>query len=72
MDQNVIGTGKSAAHPGIGTHTDKDEIVFHSYYQWVPFVLFLQAILFYLPHYFWKSVEGKYKINNNKRKNSRK
>lgn len=30
----------------------------HAYYQWVPFVLFLQAISFYLPHLFWRSWEG--------------
>ena len=24
------------------------------YYQWVPFVLILQGLMFYLPHYFWR------------------
>ena len=32
-------------------------IVRHAYYQWVPFVLFLQGVMFYLPHYFWKMYE---------------
>ena len=29
-----------------------------AYYQWVPFVLFLQAGLFYAPHLLCKSWEG--------------
>lgn len=50
--------------PGIGPEVslhDKRtyEKRFHAYYQWVTAVLFLQAILFYLPHFFWKNLEGK-------------
>ncbi|KAG7209563.1 hypothetical protein KM043_015640 [Ampulex compressa] len=45
-------------HPGVGPAGKNDPIVHHAYYQWVPFVLFFQAILFYLPHYFWRSIEG--------------
>ena len=36
---------------------DGDEIR-HAWYQWVCFVLFLQAVLCYVPHYLWKSWEG--------------
>ncbi|GAB6024648.1 hypothetical protein CHUAL_009788 [Chamberlinius hualienensis] len=36
----------------------QDEIRSHQYYQWVCFVLFLQALMFYFPHYVWKSWEG--------------
>ncbi|XP_068235262.1 innexin inx3-like [Palaemon carinicauda] len=32
---------------------------FHSYYQWVPLVLFMQGCIFYVPHLFWKSCENK-------------
>ncbi|KAF2343840.1 Innexin, partial [Trinorchestia longiramus] len=31
----------------------------HTYYQWVPFVLFALGCLFYLPHLIWKEIEGK-------------
>ena len=31
-----------------------DEVKHRAYYQWVPFVLFLQAFLFYLPHILFK------------------
>jgi innexin len=45
-------------HPGIGPIMPDDEIRRHAYYQWVPFVLFAQAISFYLPHLIWRSWEG--------------
>ncbi|CAG0917117.1 unnamed protein product [Notodromas monacha] len=60
--------GSEVAHPGVGPeeyvrnpNTGEYELadtVEHAYYQWVPFVLFLQAIMFYFPHYLWKSLEG--------------
>lgn len=45
-------------HPGVGPMMESDETLHHTYYQWVPFVLFLQSICFYLPHYIWKKKEG--------------
>lgn len=45
-------------HPGIGPVYPSDNIKHHAYYQWVPFVLFAQAICFYLPHLLWRSMEG--------------
>jgi hypothetical protein len=46
---------------GISPHADLAagaEVKYHKYYQWVCFVLFLQAALFYIPRYLWKSSEG--------------
>uniref|UniRef100_A0A2A4K2D6 Innexin n=1 Tax=Heliothis virescens TaxID=7102 RepID=A0A2A4K2D6_HELVI len=45
-------------HPGVGPLSDSDETLHHTYYQWVPFVLFIQSICFYMPHYIWKKKEG--------------
>lgn len=47
-------------HPGIGPVSEDDPIRHHAYYQWVPFVLFAQALMFYLPHKLWRSWEGKH------------
>jgi len=63
--------GIDVPHPGVAPMTnprpedinlirvteDGDEIR-HAWYQWVCFVLTLQAILCYVPHYLWKSWEG--------------
>lgn len=46
-------------HPGIGPMAKDDPVIRHAYYQWVPFVLFFQALLFYLPHYIWRKMEGR-------------
>ncbi|KAK2706647.1 innexin inx2-like [Artemia franciscana] len=55
--------GVDVPHPGIGPHTDKDEKKYHKYYQWVCFVLFFQALMFYIPRYLWKTWEaGKMKM----------
>ncbi|XP_067000640.2 innexin inx7 [Anabrus simplex] len=46
------------AHAGVGPLVGDEEVVHHAYYQWVPFVLFGQAIMFYLPHMIWRRLEG--------------
>lgn len=38
--------------------TEEGEEIRHAWYQWVCFVLFLQAIMCYFPHYLWKYFEG--------------
>jgi len=61
--------GRDFAYPGVGPYsrvqdtdlvavTDDGDEIRHAWYQWVVFVLFFQAILFYLPHYLWKNWEG--------------
>ena len=43
---------------GVGPHNpEEDEQNYHTYYQWVPFVLFFQGILFMIPHILWKAWE---------------
>lgn len=53
--------GKVVPHPGISPIADLgdgEEVKYHKYYQWVCFVLFLQAAITYIPRYLWKSSEG--------------
>lgn len=38
--------------------SDKIRVFWHSYYQYVPVLLFIQAVMFYLPHYMWKLWEN--------------
>lgn len=39
------------------TSYDSSEELYHAYYQWVCFALFLQAVLFYAPKWLWKYSE---------------
>lgn len=47
------------AHPCVDKSSgDREDRVYHKYYQWVYFVLFFQAACFYAPHFFWKMYEA--------------
>lgn len=50
--------GVEVPHPGIDKFVRGERRIYHKYYQWVCFVLFLQAIMFYVPRYLWKIWEG--------------
>ena len=48
------------AQTGVGPYKHgTDEVVFRAYYQWVPFMLFLQGIMFYVPHMIYEAAEEK-------------
>lgn len=44
---------------GVAGDVPEKDKVYHAYYQWVYFVLFFQAALFYAPHFFWKMYESR-------------
>ena len=50
-------------HPGVvtmeGGRGEETHQVYHGFYQWVGMVLFLQSVTFYVPHFLWKSCEGR-------------
>jgi len=51
--------GQTVVQPGVGEYNrKKDNPVHAAYYQWVPFMLFLQAAMFYFPHLLLKHWEG--------------
>jgi len=63
-------TGNNQPYPGVGPSfenlpdpnlmktTEKGDEIRHAWYQWVAFVILLQALLCYFPHFLWKSWEG--------------
>lgn len=60
--QHGRAVGTSVAHSGLGNEFNQER-TYHSYYQWVPFMLFFQGLLFYMPHWIWKNwEEGKMRL----------
>ena len=49
--------GKHNAHQGVGT--ERDNQVYKAYYQWVALFLFMQGVMFNVPHFLWTAWEGK-------------
>lgn len=60
VDAFSMKVGEQVPYPGVmnSQNTQGKERVYHSYYQWVCFMLFFQAALFYVPRYIWKVSEG--------------
>lgn len=55
------GAGYGAAHPGVGpTNVGRPGAPpkYYTYYQWVCFALFLQAVMCYAPKWVWDMQEG--------------
>ncbi|XP_031828886.1 optic ganglion reduced [Nomia melanderi] len=51
--------GLEVAHPGVANDFgDVDARKYYTYYQWVCFVLFFQAIMCYVPQWLWNMWEG--------------
>lgn len=46
-----------ASHPGF-RGDEAETVIYHAHSQWIPFVLFLQGLVFYIPHWLWKRCEG--------------
>lgn len=65
LPQNLGKSVNEVGHPGLGNPAQDGGLDkrYHSYYQWVPFMLFFQGILFYIPHWLWKNwEEGKVRM----------
>lgn len=54
----VVKPDKNSLENDSKPEVENTKVTFHAYYQWVCFVLLLQAVIFYLPHVFWKLCEG--------------
>lgn len=51
--------GNDVSQTGVGPYNpEKDDISVKAYYQWVPFMLFLQCTMFYVPHMLYEHAEG--------------
>lgn len=51
--------GREVAHPGVANDfNDEDAKKYYTYYQWVCFVLFFQAMACYVPKFLWDATEG--------------
>lgn len=60
FDANIASffqVGLQVPHPGIKSSEEKSEYEYRNFYQYVHFVIFIQAVFFYVPHMIWKNME---------------
>ena len=51
--------GNHVSQTGVGPYNPKEDYIeVKAYYQWVPFMLFLQGVMFYVPHVVFKNFEA--------------
>ncbi|KAG8185840.1 hypothetical protein JTE90_024814 [Oedothorax gibbosus] len=50
--------GTEVVYPGVDKYLPGDELVEHTYYQWVCFTLFIQAVMFCAPYVLWQRMEA--------------
>lgn len=50
--------GRDVPYPGIDHSIKTSDFKYYGYYQWIWFVLFIQATFFYAPRWLWKNLEG--------------
>ncbi|XP_064457021.1 innexin shaking-B-like [Ornithodoros turicata] len=56
---NASGPDNIVAYPGVGSvKSEVSQRKYHTYYQWVCFLLFCQAVFFYVPRWLWKMWEN--------------
>lgn len=63
IDYHVGGrVGVDTAYHGIGPSYGPDgeslERIYHHYYQWIPFLLFAQGVMFIVPRFIWQTFEN--------------
>jgi len=47
------------AHPGVAPINARNHTEYHGYYQWISYILVIQAALLYIPKCLWSNWEGK-------------
>ena len=50
--------GSEVVYPGVGHSYSETARTYHSYYQWVVFVLYIQAMAFSFPKFLWNATEN--------------
>ena len=54
--RDVLNQGIGIANFNPGGKSDEEDKIYHTYYQWIPFVLFCYGTICYFPRFFWKKI----------------